>query len=86
MEVLGDFLLVDTDDPVLVKLPSQQLTPTILLCILQVQLFDLLRLHFRQSNWILEGSLSPPQENGVIWSYSKFKELPQQRHAPPSLA
>jgi hypothetical protein len=34
----------------------------------------------------LEASFLPPQENGVIWSYSKFKELPQQRHAPPSLA
>jgi hypothetical protein len=46
-EVLEDFLLVDADDdPVLVTLPSQQLTPTIRLCILQVQLFDLLRLHF----------------------------------------
>jgi hypothetical protein len=34
----------------------------------------------------LEASLLPPQEKGMIWSYSKLTELPQHRQLPPSLA
>jgi hypothetical protein len=58
---------VATDpDFVRVELPSQQSWPTFLSCTLQKQLFDLLRLHFIQSNWTLEASLLPPQEKGII--------------------
>ena len=33
---------------------------------------------------MLEASLKPPQEKGVIWSYSNSCELPQHLHIPPS--
>jgi hypothetical protein len=37
-------------DAFFVVLPAQQFVPTVLLWILHTQLFDLLRLHFMQSN------------------------------------
>jgi hypothetical protein len=40
----------ELDEEGLVVFPSQQFVPTFLLCTLQKQLFDLLRLHFMQSN------------------------------------
>jgi hypothetical protein len=33
---------------------------------------------------MFEASLLPPQEKGMMWSYSRFKELPQHLQAPPS--
>jgi hypothetical protein len=64
----------------------QQLCPTLRLWILQMQLFDVLRLQGRHSNWILPTSLPPPQENGMIWSYSRLIELPQHWQTPRSRA
>jgi hypothetical protein len=64
----------------------QQLCPTLRLWILQMQLFDLLRLQGLHSNWILCISLLPPHEKGMIWSYSRLNELPQHWHTPRSRA
>jgi hypothetical protein len=47
-ELLECAFELDEEGPVF--FPSQQFVPTFLLCTLQKQLFDLLRLHFMQSN------------------------------------
>ena len=64
---------------------EQQLVPTLRLCTLQYQLFDLLRLHSMHSSWMFDASPPPPHEKGVMWSYSRLSELPQHLHLPPSL-
>jgi hypothetical protein len=34
---------------------------------------------------MFEASLLPPQEKGMMWSYSRLNELPQHWQTPPSL-